>query len=71
MTLLWIYWANVNSNVADLIFDYVELFLMLVTIIITAWAARRIRKWKNSDLRPLGYRWNFQNEGAFLIFWVA
>ena len=44
---------------------------MSVTAAVTVWAGILIRKWKQSELSPHGYRWNFKDEGSFLLFWVA
>ena len=44
---------------------------MLVTTGVTVWAAYLIRKWKIDELSPHGYRWNFRDEGLFLLFWIV
>ena len=72
--LLWLYTQDITPSVDDWYGEmnfYSYLTLQWFTLCITIWAGFLIRKWKNTELGPHGYRWNCKDEGMFTIFWIA
>ena len=65
------YEVKENSRWLDLTQDIIEFILILTVAGVTVWAATLIRKWKKNELSHHGYRWNFKDEGLFLLFWIA
>ena len=44
--------------------------LLLLTLVVSFWAWRLIRKWKLAKIGPYGYRMNCKDDGLFILFFT-
>lgn len=75
MLIVFVAWNSYDDNKDEEDQSLSTIFWLNTTIyslnvVVMAVAAVFIYKWKWAELKPLGYCWNFREDGLFLIFSV-